>query len=191
MSSLPSEEQLRRADTAVSTLGRATRRSTREGLDLVTLGGGDDAITLIGHKEAVASLVDGIEAARAALPVLLETVRWLQKEREARETRDAAESASGTTPAARKAAADLQDVPIALVAPFRPNEQSLESAKTDPLAALAVQVAKAMQPDASELDRARLIAMAFAATRGDMEAFWAARAQRSLKKAKTKAESAG
>jgi hypothetical protein len=41
-----------------------------------------------------------------------------------------------------------------------------------------------MAPDGSELDRARLIAMAFAASRGDMDAFWAARTQRKKAAAK-------
>ena len=41
-----------------------------------------------------------------------------------------------------------------------------------------MQVAKALSPDASPVDRARLIAMAFAASQGDLETFWAARRQR-------------
>jgi hypothetical protein len=54
------------------------------------------------------------------------------------------------------------------------------AAKDDPLAALAVQVARSLAEDASEVDRARLIAMAFAAAQGNLEAFWQARKQRSL-----------
>jgi hypothetical protein len=54
----------------------------------------------------------------------------------------------------------------------------MKAAQTDPLAALSVQVAKALQPDAKEIERARLIAMAFAASKGDLEAFWAARKMR-------------
>jgi hypothetical protein len=61
----------------------------------------------------------------------------------------------------------------------------MKAAKDDPLVALAVQVAKALQSDAREVERARLIAMAFAAARGDTAGFWAARAQRG---AKAKAE---
>ncbi len=185
MSLLPSDDQLRDADAAAAALARATRRGTREGLDQVTLGGGDDALAVIGPKEAVAAFLAHLESARTAVPELVEAVRWLKKDRAAREERESARAAASDAPAPARpsaATAELQDVPLAFVAPFRPNEQSLESAKTDPLAALAVQVAKAMQPDASELDRARLIAMAFAATRGDMAAFWAARAQRSAKK---------
>ena len=180
---MPSDDDLQRAEAAAASLGRATRRTAREGLDLVTLGSGDDALMLLGRKQALAGLLDGIEAAHATLPVLLDAVRWLQKDRAAREAREAERRETPEAPAARRAAAEIQDVPLALVAPFRPTAQSLESAKTDPLTALAVQAAKAMQPDASELDRARLIAMAFAATRHDMDAFWTARSQRSAKKA--------
>ncbi len=74
-------------------------------------------------------------------------------------------------------------MPLALVAPFRPTPQVLAAAKRDPLLALAVQATKAMQPDAKELERARLIAMAFAVSRRDMDGFWAASKQRSAKAA--------
>jgi len=56
--------------------------------------------------------------------------------------------------------------------------EAAAAARSDPLAALSVQVAKALSPDASPVDRARLIAMAFAASQGDLETFWAARRQR-------------
>jgi len=65
-----------------------------------------------------------------------------------------------------------------LAAPFRVSAKAAAAARSDPLAALSVQVAKALSPDASPVDRARLIAMAFAASQGDLEAFWAARRQR-------------
>jgi hypothetical protein len=65
-----------------------------------------------------------------------------------------------------------------LAAPFRVSAKAAAAARADPLAALAVQVAKALSPEASAVDRARLIAMAFAASQGDFEAFWAARRQR-------------
>lgn len=65
-----------------------------------------------------------------------------------------------------------------LAAPFRVGAKAAAAARTDPLAALAVQVAKALSPDASPVERARLIAMAFAASQGDLEGFWTARRQR-------------
>ena len=67
---------------------------------------------------------------------------------------------------------------LGLAAPFRVGPKEMKAAQTDPLAALSVQVARALQPDAKEVERARLIAMAFAASQGDLEAFWAARRQR-------------
>jgi hypothetical protein len=67
---------------------------------------------------------------------------------------------------------------LSLAAPFRVGPKEMKAAQTDPLAALSVQVAKALQPDAKELERARLIAMAFAASKGDLDAFWAARKMR-------------
>jgi hypothetical protein len=54
----------------------------------------------------------------------------------------------------------------------------VSAAKDDPLMALAVQVARGAGAEAGEVDRARLIAMAFAAARGDMETFWGARRKR-------------
>jgi hypothetical protein len=68
-----------------------------------------------------------------------------------------------------------------LAAPFRVGPKVMKAAQTDPLVALAVQAARALQPDGKEIERARLIAMSFAATTGDMDAFWAARRQRSTK----------
>jgi hypothetical protein len=65
-----------------------------------------------------------------------------------------------------------------LAAPFRVSTKAAAAARADPLAALAVQVARALSPDANPVERARLIAMAFAASQGDLEAFWTARRQR-------------
>ena len=61
--------------------------------------------------------------------------------------------------------------------------KEMKAAQTDPLAALSVQVARALQPDARDIERARLIAMALAASRGDMDAFWTARRMRTQPKA--------
>jgi len=112
------------------------------------------------HDEA-GDLRDQLEKARARLDA------------------DAAPRAAGRSTPDPKAAATLENVPVALVAPFRPTPRTLAAAKSDPLVALAVQATKAMQPDAKDVERARLLAMAFAASQGDMERFWAARRQRS------------
>ena len=72
---------------------------------------------------------------------------------------------------------------LALAAPFHVGPKEMKAAATDPLAALSVQVARALLPDAKEVERARLIAMAFAASRGQMDDFWAARKMRGGKKA--------
>ena len=84
-------------------------------------------------------------------------------------------------PARRRVAADAsveEEAAVSLAAPFHVSPKAIHAAKTDPLQALAVQGARAMQPDAREVERARLLAMAFAASRGDLEGFWAARRQR-------------
>ncbi len=77
----------------------------------------------------------------------------------------------------------LDDVPLAMIGTFRVDDPKVKAAaKKDPLMALAVQVAKAIGEDASELDRARLRAMASAVSRKDMDTFWAASTERSRKK---------
>jgi hypothetical protein len=77
----------------------------------------------------------------------------------------------------------LESVPLAMIGTFRVDDPRIKAAaKKDPLMALAVQVAKATAPDASELDQARMRAMATAVSRGDLDAFWASSAERSQKK---------
>ena len=79
--------------------------------------------------------------------------------------------------------ASLADVPLSMIGTFRTDDPHIKAAaKKDPLMALAVQVAKAMADDASDLDRARLRAMATAISRGDLDTFWSASAERSKKK---------
>ncbi len=79
--------------------------------------------------------------------------------------------------------ASLADVPLAMIGTFRADDPRVKAAaKKDPLMALAVQVAKALAPDASELDQARLRAMATAVSRGDLDTFWSASTERSRKK---------
>jgi hypothetical protein len=77
----------------------------------------------------------------------------------------------------------LADVPLSMIGTFRPDDPRIKAAaKKDPLMALAVQVAKATDPGASDLDRARLRAMAAAVSRDDMDTFWSASTERSKKK---------
>lgn len=101
----------------------------------------------------------------------------LEKEKSSQEK---ARASTGSPARARSAAEDQQaeDAGALLAAPFRVSARAAAAARTEPLSALAVQVAKALSPDASPVERARLIAMAFAATQGDLESFWAARRQR-------------
>lgn len=85
--------------------------------------------------------------------------------------------------AERTAPASLDDVPLAMIGTFRIDDPRIKAAaKKDPLMALAVQVAKASETDASELDHARLRAMATAVSRSDLATFWAASTERSKKK---------
>ena len=105
-----------------------------------------------------------------------ETLRAaLQEEKRLREARQPPPMRSS-----RKEAPDeeAEAAGALLAAPFRVSAKAAAAARSDPLAALSVQVAKALSPDASPVDRARLIAMAFAASQGDLETFWAARRQR-------------
>jgi hypothetical protein len=77
----------------------------------------------------------------------------------------------------------LADVPLSMIGTFRVDDPRVKAAaKKDPLMALAVQVAKATAPDASELEQARLRAMATAVSRGDLDTFWTASTERSKKK---------
>jgi hypothetical protein len=110
--------------------------------------------------------------------------------RRLRRAEQAAASASEATPGpparAPVEALETDELGGLMSAPFHVDAAASAAARSDPLKALAVQVAKALPEDAREVERARLIAMAFAATRGDMEAFWAARRQRTTKKASAK-----
>lgn len=86
-------------------------------------------------------------------------------------------------PSSKTSGGALADVPLSMIGTFRVDDPRIKAAaKKDPLMALAVQVAKATAPDASELEQARLRAMATAASRGDLETFWSASTERSKKK---------
>jgi hypothetical protein len=127
-----------------------------------------------GLGQALPRLQEQLRAARAEADMLRGA---LEKEKESRE-----KAARPPAPAhsSRNEAADeeAEAAGALLAAPFRVSAKAAAAARADPLAALAVQVAKALSPDASAVDRARLIAMAFAASQGDLETFWAARRQR-------------
>ena len=123
---------------------------------------------------------EAVMAAGGDLKALAAEVRRLQAHVDDAETRAAKASPatkSGSPPPVDEEASSL------LAAPFRVGPKAMKAAQTDPLVALAVQAARALQPDAKEIERARLTAMAFAATTGDMDAFWSARRQRSTKAA--------
>jgi hypothetical protein len=86
-------------------------------------------------------------------------------------------------PSTKSGGGSLADVPLSMIGTFRVDDPRIKAAaKKDPLMALAVQVAKATAPGASELEQARLRAMATAASRGDLDTFWSASTERSKKK---------
>jgi hypothetical protein len=164
------------------------RRQEGEGLAHFTLrrGPGEGELHLYAPAETGEAATRLLEAARADLPRLVAEVRRLREEVDALQSEQKARpvAASAAAPA-RRAAEAMEiddDAPLALAAPFHVGPKEMKAAATDPLAALSVQVARALLPDAKEIERARLIAMAFAATRGQMDDFWAARKMRSAGK---------
>jgi len=157
-------------------LGRGQWRRARLGQSdvFVLREAGQDAAQLHAADpvgEAVISAGDDLKALAAE-------VRRLQAEVE--DTQARAEKATPATKARPPAPVD-EEASSLLAAPFRVSPKAMKAAQTDPLVALAVQAARALQPDAKEVERARLIAMSLAATTGDMDAFWAARRQRATK----------
>jgi hypothetical protein len=132
----------------------------------------------------LASLAEGtdrLESERDALDV---RVDQLTSERDALARKQQASAPAAAKSAhARGASPSLENVPLSMIGTFRVDDPHVKAAaKKDPLMALAVQVAKATAPDASELDQARLRAMATAVSRGDLDAFWASSGERSRKK---------
>jgi len=172
------------------------RRQEGGGLDHFTLrrGQGESDVHLYAPADVGEAVTRLLEAARADLPRLVAEVRRLREEVDALQGERSAASAAKTAPAtaagraatgSRLTAASMEideDAPLALAAPFHVGPKEMKAAQTDALAALSVQVARALLPDAKEIERARLIAMAFAATRGQMDDFWAARKMRSAGK---------
>lgn len=130
---------------------------------------GKALIELLGAVPAV------LERQEREIAALAHDVEAANRNREALPPSPAASKPTGTTAA-------LADVPLDLIGTFTVSAQMKSAAKKDPLLALAVQVAKAVEPDASPLEQARLRAMAAAVSRGDLETFWAASTERSKKK---------
>ena len=161
----------------------------RLGVFTLRVADADDAVHLYAPPDKGRAIVETLESARQDLPRLAEEVRRLREEadgaraaaREAARSRPAEKGerpAAPPPPRAAEAFAVDDDSALSLAAPFRVGPKEMKAAQTDPLAALSVQVAKALQPDAKEIERARLIAMAFAASKGDLDAFWSARKMR-------------
>ena len=139
---------------------------------------GQDAAQL----HAAEDVGEAVMAAGADLKALAAEVRRLQSEVEDARARTAVKPAPSSK--ARPSAELEEEASGLLAAPFHVSAKANKAAQTDPLVALAVQASKALQPDAKDIERARLIAMSLAATTGDMDAFWSARKQRSTKPAK-------
>ncbi len=127
-------------------------------------------------EQDVPSLLAEVKRLRGEVHAL--TAELARRPEKAAAAEEPAAKGGPSREAAEEAGAELA---LLLSAPFRPTGEDVSAAKDDPLRALAVQVARAAAPDASELDRARLLAMAFAANRGDLDAFWTARRQRKVK----------
>lgn len=132
---------------------------------------------------------DGALAAVRAVPSLVAEVKRLRRslkdleEREARRREPPAGEGPATSAPAPPPAVEipedvLEDLGSLFSAPFRVSPRAAAAAKDDPLAALAVQVAKATGDEVAEKERARLIAMAFAAAEGDLDGFWEAKRSR-------------
>ncbi len=149
----------------------------------------NDLPAIEAEAKRVASSAKGLADSLAqALPRLREDLRAVRADAEMlraalEKEKESGEKAARQPPPARSSRNEAPDeeaeaAGALLAAPFRVSAKAAAAARADPLAALAVQVAKALSPDATPVDRARLIAMAFAASQGDLEAFWAARRQR-------------
>jgi hypothetical protein len=192
----PTDEELDAMIARAARLGnRGWRQQPAAGLGLFAqrAADADDIVHLYAPEAKGRAIVEALDAARQDVPRLAEEVKRLRGEIEA--ARAAAREAGRARPVekgerseparAAEAFAVDDDAGLGLAAPFRVGPKEAKAAQTDPLVALSVQVARALQPDAREIERARLIAMAFAAAKGDMDAFWAARKMRTTKPAPT------
>ena len=142
---------------------------------------------LVGLLAALPATLERYERESAALEAEVEAITrerdTLARQRDTRggSTPDRPPPPSAPAKPAGKPAA-LADVPLDMIGTFTVSPQMKSAAKKDPLLALAVQVAKALESDASPLEQARLRAMATAISRGDLDTFWAASTERSRKK---------
>jgi hypothetical protein len=167
------------------------RKQDGGGLDHFTLraGSGTGDLHLYAPSAAGEAVTRLLDAARADMGRLVAEVQRLRAEVEALQ---AERQKRAETPVPRRPAAEAleidDDAALALAAPFHVGPKEMKAAANDPLAALSVQVARALLPDAKEIERARLIAMAFAASRGNMDDFWAARKMRGGNKSAAEAE---
>jgi hypothetical protein len=143
-----------------------------------------NAITraLAAVPEVIAKLQNKIEALAAEVDELHEALDEAKRRPPAPPAPAAKAAASASPKAAKPELSSLEHVPLAMIGGFTLTPKLKTAAKKDPLVALAVQVDKAMAPDANDLDRARLIAMANAVARGDLATFWSASTERSKKK---------
>ena len=185
-----SDDELKGILDRVARLGdRGWRQQPDAGLGMFSLrvADADEPVHLYAPSDKGRAIVETLESARQDLPRLAEEVRRLRVEGDnaraaAREAARPRPVEKGERPAPPPRAAEAfamdDDAALSLAAPFRVGPKEMKAAQTDPLAALSVQVAKALQPDAKEIERARLIAMAFAASKGDLDAFWSARKMR-------------
>jgi hypothetical protein len=171
---------LEAVEKRAAALGRGQWRRGRLGASdvFVQREAGQDAAQL----HAAEDVGEAVMNAGADLKALATEVRRLRTEVEDAQARAAKApvAKAGPPPQIDEEASAL------LAAPFHVSAKASKAAQTDPLVALAVQASKALQPDAKEIERARLIAMSLAATNGDMDAFWAARRQRGTKTTKKK-----
>lgn len=181
-----SDEELQALLGRAARLGdRGWRQQPDAGLGVFTLraADADDAVHLYAPEEKGRAIVEALESSRQDVPRLAEEVRRLRAEidaaraaaREAARARPADKDARPAPARAAEAFAPDDEAALGLSAPFRVGPKEAKAAQTDPLVALSVQVARALQPEAKEIERARLIAMAFAASKGDLDNFWTAR----------------
>jgi hypothetical protein len=165
---------------AVAEVGERRAPSIDEGeLDQAEARARDAAAVVPAALQAGARAAADVPRLTAEIRRLRERLGMLRSENA--ELAQQAKAASGRpAPAAPPARHEPAESELATLmsAPFRVDARAQSAARTDPLAALAVQVARALADDAREIERARLIAMAFAAARGDLDAFWQARRQR-------------
>jgi hypothetical protein len=131
---------------------------------------------------AVPELVAKLQRKNDAMSDEIEELHEALQEAKRRPATVPAKSAAPPAKKANPELSSLEHVPLAMIGGFTLTPKLKAAAKKDPLVALAVQVDKAMAPDGSDLDRARLVAMANAIARGDLATFWAASTERSKKK---------